>query len=97
MDTDFHREKKKLLKKICEDYNLNQEEVFAKYLTTTRKRKSKKEKEEDMSEYIETFTVDYNGVTYLVDANGNVFTYDIESPKVVGMFKQEDKTIQFYR
>ena len=96
MDLDFIKEKRKLLKKICEDYNLDQEQVFAKYLNT-KKRRSKKADNDNVhdEDYIETRLFESNGSSYLVDNIGNVFTYDLESPKVVGIF--QNNVIRFYR
>ena len=92
-------EKKKLLKQVCEDFKLDQDIVFAKYLTNGgRKKKSKKSGvNEDTNDYIETMLLEYNGTNYLVDSHGNVFTYDTENPKVVGVYKESDRAIQFYR
>lgn len=56
-----------------------------------RRASSKKNK----NDLIETTEFVYQGTTYLVDKKKNVYTYDTENPKLVGL-KLVDDSIKFY-
>jgi hypothetical protein len=56
-----------------------------------KKRGRKKKHKEEL---IETEEFEYNGVTYLVDGNNNVYTYNIEQPVHIGT-KLIDGRIKF--
>lgn len=60
--------------------------------TTEPKKRGRKKKQKE--ELIETDEYDYNGVTFLVDAENNVYTYNIEQPVLIGT-KLVDGRIKF--
>jgi hypothetical protein len=102
--------KNDILKPIAKDYNLDLKELVNKYLTKSTespsdvattstdptadapKKRGRKKKQKD--EMLETEEYEWNGNKYLLDANNNVFTYDLENPKLVGE-KLVDGTIRF--
>jgi hypothetical protein len=49
--------------------------------TEPKKRGRKKKMKEEL---IETEEYEYNGVTYLVDGDNNVYTYNIDQPTLIG-------------
>ena len=58
------------------------------------KKKGRKKKVQD--NVIETFEYAFEGETYLVDKNNNVYTYNVESPTMIGK-KLVDGTIKFHK
>ena len=61
-------------------------------LEAPKKQRGRKKKVKD--EFIETKEYTYNGVTYLVDQKNNVYTYNVESPSLIGE-KLVDGTVKF--
>lgn len=59
--------------------------------TEPKKRGRKKKMKEEL---IETEEYEYNGVTYLVDGENNVYTYNIDQPTLIGT-KLIDGRIKF--
>lgn len=59
--------------------------------TEPKKRGRKKKQKEEL---IETEEYDYNGITYLVDSDNNVYTYNVEQPVLVGT-KLVDGRVKF--
>lgn len=53
-----------------------------KGLNTEKKKRGRKKKQKD--EFIETYKHEYEGETYLVDGNNNVYTYNLEEPMLIG-------------
>jgi hypothetical protein len=56
---------------------------------------NKRVQKKKSDEMIETETFVYEGVTYLIDKKKNVYTYDIDRPRMVGI-KLIDDSIKFY-
>lgn len=56
------------------------------------KKRGRKKKQKD--EIIETDEYDYNGTTYLVDSDNNVYTYNVDQPVLVGT-KLVDGRVKF--
>lgn len=96
-----------LIKRISNDYKIDLEELKTKYdlpfikitddtvpIEKVKKQRGRKKKVND--EYISTTEYPYNGVTYLIDSKNNVYTYNIEEPKLIGE-KLVDGTIKFSR
>ena len=87
---------KTILEDIAEKYKLDDTELSslkAKYLievvkqedntdTVEKKKRGRKKKQKD--EFIETEEYEYEGTKYLVDANNNVYTFNISEPHLVG-------------
>lgn len=94
--------KNDLLVKISNDYNLDYNELVDKYIgpggsamigsSDAPKKRGRKKKQKD--EFIRTEEYEYDGVKYLLDENNNVYTYNIEKPKLVGE-KLVDGTVRF--
>ena len=83
-------DKKKLIKLIAHDYDLNEEELLQKYLyidniesscSMQSKKIIQKKKRNDC---IETEEYTYNGITYLIDSKNQVYTYNIDKPMLIG-------------
>ena len=70
----------KLIKQISVDYNLDLEELMARYQVTMPQKRKKQRKDEDLVEMEEVL---YKGQQYLVDSNDNVYTYDTNDEFVV--------------
>lgn len=99
-----------LVKRISIDYKISLEEMKQKYelmfITvpppqteeqieeTPKKQRGRKKKVKD--DFISTTEYMYNGVTYLLDSKNNVYTYNIESPTLIGE-KLIDGTIKFVK
>jgi hypothetical protein len=95
------REILNVLEKISVDYGHDIVELKEKYMpsgtsvitpTGPKKRGRKKLAKE---EYIETEIIMYQGKKFLVDAKGVVYTYNIESPTIVGKMLPNTGTIEF--
>ena len=95
-----------ILENIALTYHLNEKELKEKYMgdmitssdstdvnNGEKKKRGRKKKQKD--EFIETEEYEYEGVKYLVDANNNVYTYNIEEPALVGE-KLVDGTIKMF-
>jgi hypothetical protein len=94
------KDKLKLLDKIAHDYQLDLEELKERYLPPMTipakgKRKQGRPRKIDMDDYVETEEILYDNKLYLVDEKNNVYTYDLESPLVVGE-RLEDGRITFF-
>jgi hypothetical protein len=96
-----------LIKRISNDYKIDLEEMKVKYdlpfikidkpiVSTEKVKKQRGRKKKVNDEYISTTEYAYNGVTYLLDSKNNVYTYNIEEPKLIGE-KLVDGTIKFTR
>lgn len=59
--------------------------------TDAPKKRGRKKKQKD--EMLETQEYEWDGTKYLLDANNNVFTYDVDNPKLIGE-KLVDGTIR---
>ena len=88
-----------VLKAVATDHEIPFEELMEKYgmmtlsfdvskpkkkapcSTEPKKRGRKKKQKEEM---IETEEYQYEGVTYLVDKDNNVYTYDVDQPTYIG-------------
>jgi hypothetical protein len=88
-----------VLKGVATDYEIPFDELMEKYgalslsfdvskpkkkashSTEPKKRGRKKKQKEEM---IETEEYEFEGTTYLVDKDNNVYTYDVESPMHIG-------------
>jgi hypothetical protein len=70
-----------ILEAISRDYQIPLDDL-RKYVPPEyrKKRRGRKQKHE----YIETEEWTYAGHTYLLDTEGNVYTYDIERPRLIG-------------
>lgn len=95
--------KNDLLVKISSDYNIDYNELVDKYIgvggsvmmgssADAPKKRGRKKKQKD--EFIRTEEYEFDGVKYLLDENNNVYTYNIEKPKLIGE-KLVDGTIKF--
>lgn len=89
-----------VLKAVATDYEIPFDDLIDKYGTMSlsfditkpkkkaprstepKKRGRKKKQKEEM---IETEEYQYEGVTYLVDKDNNVYTYDVDQPTYIGM------------
>jgi hypothetical protein len=47
------------------------------------------------TDLVKTYVFNYEGVDYLVDNKNNVFTFNIDNPRVIGI-KLIDNTVKFY-
>lgn len=98
-----------LVTRISVDYKLDINELKEKYFTVSSigegsnnqnqsnelpKKKGRKKKVQD--NVIETVEYLYEDITYLVDKNNNVYTYNLETPTMVGK-KLVDGTIKFHK
>jgi hypothetical protein len=95
-----------MLEDIAETYKIDDAELGslkAKYIIdysknedpndpAEKKKRGRKKKQKD--EFIETEEYEYEGKKYLVDAQNNVYTFNIAKPKLVGE-KLADGTIRF--
>lgn len=99
----IQHELKRILKDIAVKYSLNEKELLDEYMSSTtlyedtnqteKKKRGRKKKQKD--EFIETEEYDFEGVKYLVDANNNVYTFNIEEPHLIGE-RFVDGTISFF-
>jgi len=85
-----------ILDDIADTYKIDVNELKSKYLednasTTTdasavvvteKKKRGRKKKQKD--EFIETVEVEYEGEKYLVDDNNNVYSHNVEEPRLIG-------------
>lgn len=100
-----------LVTRISVDYKLDIHELKQKYFGESvdsgeqpsssnnangngPKKKGRKKKVQD--NVIETVEYTYEDITYLVDKNNNVYTYNLENPTMVGK-KLVDGTIKFHK
>lgn len=60
--------------------------------SSPRKRGRRKKQKE---EFIEMEEIIYEGTTYLVDANNNVYTFNLEAPHMIGE-RFVDGTVRFF-
>ena len=89
-------DKKKLLKIIAHDYDLNEDELIQRYMETENHDipATKKFTKKKRNDCIETEEYTYNGIVYLIDSKDQVYTYNIEKPMLIGD-KLLDGTIKF--
>jgi hypothetical protein len=90
-----------LVTRISVDYELNIDELKAKYLTfqpheAEVKTKKKGRKKKTTDNVIETVEYTFENIKYLVDKHNNVYTYNIDSPTQVGK-KLADGSIKFHK
>jgi hypothetical protein len=91
MESAFNKKLSKILDEIAEKYNLNAEELQKTYIPNVKKRGRRKKKTDEiieMTEYI------YEGDKFLIDSKNTVYTFEPESPLVIGE-KLIDGTIKF--
>lgn len=87
-----------LLKEVARDYGLDAEELAERYLSGSnidRAKLSRSCAKKKRNDYVETEEHDYHGVTYLVDARNQVYTYNLEKPLMVGE-RLVDGSIKFF-
>ena len=97
----------KLILEISQNYNLDYQELINKFLDTSsetgknnkeinvKEKNVKKPRKSSKKDIIKTYKISYNDIEYLVDDNNNVFTFDTERPKIVGV-KLINDTIKMY-
>jgi len=86
-----------VLKRISTDYSLDYDELISKYVKTDgapEVKKARGRKKKDDTSVIETVEFPYQGTTYLVDTQANVYTYNVDKPMKIGT-KLIDGTIKF--
>ena len=72
-----------LLKLIANDYGIQYEELYNKYISIAKN-----------NEYVEMFEFLYEKKVYLVDNDDNIYSYNIKNPKFLGK-RLADGTIEF--
>jgi hypothetical protein len=91
--TQVHDQLHHTLKAIADEYEIPLEDLIQKHGTpmplftnTPAKKEGKKRgrKKKQKEELIETEEYEYNGTTYLVDKDNNVYTNDVNAPVLVG-------------
>ena len=96
----------KLILEISQNYNLDYQELITKFLNISSDTSKnnllvnsnsviKKPKKNSKKDIIKTYKIIYNNIEYLIDDNNNVYTFDIEKPKIVGI-KLINDTIKMY-
>lgn len=94
----FVSDKIDLIKAIARDYDLDADELIEKYVhgngvdTHGIRKCCQKKKRND---YVETEEYDYKGVTYLVDARNQVYSYNLDKPMMIGE-RLVDGSIKFF-
>ena len=85
-----------VLTEVSKEYNLNIDDLMAKFSIVTpnnhldqvqqqkEEKKAKKGRKKKNSEFVEMTEVVYENIKYLIDNENNVYTYDLEKPKLVG-------------
>jgi len=81
-----------VLKIVSSEYNINFEELKAKFNSSSvslppsskEDKKIKKGRKKKNSEFVEMTKFIYENKEYLVDNENNVYTFDIEKPKLIG-------------
>jgi hypothetical protein len=97
----FTAEKVALLRNIAADYDLNPNELIAKYIdgnitiATPRRTNVKTDRRKKKNDYIEVDEYVFKDIKYLVDTKNNIYTYNIEKPMLIGE-KLVDGSIKFY-
>lgn len=102
-DIDVQHIKEDLLLRISNDYKINYNELFDKYISSTKitrpNNEANKVKDNIVPrksfELIKTCKFIHNDIEYLIDDNNNIYTNNIEKPKVVGL-RLIDKSIKFF-
>lgn len=93
-----------LVMKISEDYDIPCAELLERYKmylgstskgTCKRGRKKKDVTSSSAEDYIETEEIEYDGVKYLADADGNIYSFDLDSPTLIGCMASDRSNIQF--
>ena len=91
--TQVHDQLHHTLKAISDEYEIPLEDLVQKhgtpmplFTTTPAKKEGKKRgrKKKQKEELIETEEYEYNGTTYLIDKDHNVYTNDVNAPVLVG-------------
>ncbi len=90
-DQNFNKKLVKILDDIASKYNLNSDELKQNYLITPIKRGRRKK---ISNEYIEMTEFEYNGDKFLIDDKNTVYTFEPESPLVIGE-KLIDGSVKF--
>ena len=86
----FTAEKVALLRSIAADYELNPNELIAKYIdgnvtiATTRRTNVKTDRRKKKNDFIEVDEYVFKGIKYLVDTKNNIYTYNVEKPMLIG-------------
>lgn len=88
-------DKKKLLKLIAHDYDLNEDELIQRYMgLDCNDIPIKKVTKKKRNDCIETEEYTYNGIVYLIDSKDQVYTYNLDKPMLIGD-KLLDGSIKF--
>ena len=92
MENAFNKKLSKILDEIAEKYSLNADELKTNYIPTSVKKRGRRKKKTD--EIIEMTEYKYQEETFLIDSKNTVYTFEPESPLVIGE-KLIDGTIKF--
>lgn len=90
-----------LIHKISTDYNLDENEMKARYMqpdiknTPSQAIKKKGRKKKTTDDFTEMTKYSYEGEMYLMDKQNNIYTYNLESPTHIGQ-KLVNGTIKFF-
>ena len=97
----FTAEKVTLLRNIAADYDLNPNELIAKYIdgnitiATTRRTNTKTDRRKKKNDFVEVDEYVFKDIKYLVDTKNNIYTYNIEKPMLIGE-RLVDGSVKFY-
>lgn len=85
-----------LITLISQDYDIPVSELAQRYLDKpdAAKKRGRRRKAQQPEEYLETEELEFEGCTYLVDLENNVYTYDTENPMLIG--KHSDIGVVFF-
>ena len=92
MENAFNKKLSKILDEIAEKYSLSADDLKKNYIPTSLKKRGRRKKKTD--EIVEMTEYKYQEETFLIDSKNTVYTFEPESPLVIGE-KLIDGTIKF--
>jgi hypothetical protein len=94
MENAFNKKLSKILDEIAEKYNLDAEILKTQYIPSASAQKKRGRRKKKTDEIIEMTEYIYENEKFLIDAKNTVYTFEPESPLVIGE-KLIDGTIKF--
>lgn len=89
-----------MMTKVAADYNIALDDLMTKYVipscvTVAKGKRGRKRKHQPAhDDFVEMEEFEYEGSLYLMDNKKNIYTYDVESPVMIGNLLV-DGTVKF--